>query len=346
MPRGCGCPPPIFSALVVWPLFRLGTAFGGVRTGTIAALLFTFSNYHYGFAHEVRAYALFTLSGHRQVCGKCGASMKVDVERPCCLALLNIAMVLQPLLRLVDGGPAIPVRAASRVPRGTADRCCLRWVHHCTGYLPYAAVFLTRLGTSVSAWHLAHRPGTGGTLQHDLALEQCTRAGRSALAGDRHRHSCAPRETAPGMALGLMWTFVPLVRACSWSRTTCRCSWTATWSMPHRASVLLSAISLSLCCMKARWRWVPAAAVVAGMAFTFHPWKDHGLHPSRVVAQVQQWQEGHRSVLIAPDFYAPTFAWHLDQELIRDPEALELELMERNVFLVDRSGSLRRLGFR
>ena len=54
-------PAAVFSALVVWPLYLLAQRLSGRRTAILAALIFTFTNYHYGYAHEVRAYALFTL---------------------------------------------------------------------------------------------------------------------------------------------------------------------------------------------------------------------------------------------------------------------------------------------
>lgn len=54
-------PAAVFSAMVVWPLYLLAHRLNGRRTAILATLLFTFTNYHYGFAHEVRAYALFTL---------------------------------------------------------------------------------------------------------------------------------------------------------------------------------------------------------------------------------------------------------------------------------------------
>ncbi len=53
------------------------------------------------------------------------------------------------------------------------------------------------------------------------------------------------------------------------------------------------------------------------------------LHP------LELWQETGHPVLIAPGYFALTYAWHLDKELLRSPEPLELALIERNVFRVD-----------
>ncbi|MCB0771375.1 MAG: glycosyltransferase family 39 protein, partial [Flavobacteriales bacterium] len=323
-------PSAIFSALVVWPLFRLGTAFGGVRTGATAALLFTFSNYHYGFAHEVRAYALFTLLATAGVWqlwrineGRRGAALL--------LALLNIAMVFNHFFGWLMVGLQL---LFVLLPNFRAARKPLLFAIGATvlAYLPYVAVFLTRLSTSVSdgTWLTTPEPEELYNMiwrwsnAPVLAVALLLVIGIAAIR---------TRTRKPGMMLGLLWTFVPLVGM-----------FLVSFSVPmflDRYLVyaapgfcLLSAIALSTFLPEGRFRWIPAAVVVAGMAITFAPWKDTGLHPSRVVQQVQKWQEADRPVLIAPDFYAHTFAWHLDRELIRNPAAMELELIERNVFLV------------
>lgn len=323
-------PSAIFSALVVWPLFRLGTAFGGVRTGAIAALLFTFSNYHYGFAHEVRAYALFTLLATAGVWqlwriseGRRGAAVL--------LALLNIAMVFNHFFGWLMVGLQL---LFVLLPNFRAARKPLLFAIGATvlAYLPYVAVFLTRLSTSVSdgTWLTTPEPEELYNMiwrwsnAPVLAVALLLVIGIAAIL---------TRTSTPGMVLGLLWTFVPLVGM-----------FLVSFSVPmflDRYLVyaapgfcLLSAIALSTLLPEGHFRWIPAAVLVAGMAITFTPWKDTGLHPSRVVEQVRKWQEAERPVLIAPDFYADTFAWHLDRELICDPAALELELIERNVFLV------------
>ena len=71
------------------------------------------------------------------------------------------------------------------------------------------------------------------------------------------------------------------------------------------------------------------------MALTFHPWQGKGRDPSKAVEQALLWQEDGHPILIAPGYFALTFAWHLDKELLRDPEPLELALIERNIFRVD-----------
>ncbi|HNY01535.1 MAG TPA: glycosyltransferase family 39 protein [Bacteroidales bacterium] len=53
--------PMVFSALTAGIIYRIGADHFGKPSAIIAALLFTFSNYHTGFAHETRVYSLFAL---------------------------------------------------------------------------------------------------------------------------------------------------------------------------------------------------------------------------------------------------------------------------------------------
>jgi len=53
--------PVIFSSFAAVVIFKLGTEIRSLRVGLVAALLFTFSDYHVLFAHEARCYALFVL---------------------------------------------------------------------------------------------------------------------------------------------------------------------------------------------------------------------------------------------------------------------------------------------
>ena len=52
--------------------------------------------------------------------------------------------------------------------------------------------------------------------------------------------------------------------------------------------------------------WLTVLAI-GGIAFTFTPWKESVLHPSRVVAQVARWRNG--PVLIQPGWYELTYLW-------------------------------------
>lgn len=53
--------PLIFSSVTAVLLYLIGRRYFSVQVGLVAALLFTFSEYHIHFSHEARAYALFSM---------------------------------------------------------------------------------------------------------------------------------------------------------------------------------------------------------------------------------------------------------------------------------------------
>ncbi|MBK6754456.1 MAG: glycosyltransferase family 39 protein [Flavobacteriales bacterium] len=108
-------PSALFSALTVWPLFLLGRELGGRLVGFTAALLFTCSSYHQGFAHEVRAYTLFALLAAVGMWQLARTARKG-------IAALGLARRrehrdgLYALLRLDHAGRSGPVRAPDQGP--------------------------------------------------------------------------------------------------------------------------------------------------------------------------------------------------------------------------------------
>ncbi|HMC96686.1 MAG TPA: glycosyltransferase family 39 protein, partial [Flavobacteriales bacterium] len=152
-------PSALFSALAVWPLFLLARAVGGNRVAVVGALLFTFSNYHYGFAHEVRGYSLFTLLA-ATIMWQLWRASRGAPRSLLWLALTGVAMVYTHFFGWLMLGVALlcvllvrdlrPARRTFFTALGIIGLC----------YLPYAAVFLGRLGTSVEqgTWLTAPEP--------------------------------------------------------------------------------------------------------------------------------------------------------------------------------------------
>ncbi len=296
-------PSAVFSALAVWPLFRLGERSGGRMVGVIAALLFTFSNYHYGFAHEVRAYALFTLLATTGMWLLVRAADKPDSGRNAMLGLsaLNVLLVYTHFFGWLAIG--VQLLCVFEVPelRPLRRTFSSRPRHPHRVFPPYAAIFFERAGTSV----------TQGTWVEVPPLEE--------LYNMVWRWSNAPvlavlflalviigswRSTAHnlGMRLAVLWTFVPLMGMFVVSQ------WVPmfldrylVYAAPGFA--LLVALSLQAVVRDQRVSTGLSVLAVLGMCVTFTPWKDAARHPSHVVEQVEAWCEGECSINVIPRWY-------------------------------------------
>ncbi len=322
-------PSAIVSALVVWPLFLLARSAGGIRVAVIAVLLFTFSNYHYGYAHEVRSYALFTLLA--TIC--MWQLWRMAEQEPRALlwfSIASIAMVYTHffgwLMLGVVGFTVLIVPEMRDARRSTFIAIGIALL----SYLPYFGTFLGRMGDSVEqgtwlkspepeeVYNMIWRWSNVPVVAVIILLVIVVAVARTGM-----------RNT--GIRIGLLWTFLPLIGMFLISyRVPIFLDRYLVYAAP--GFCLLVAMSLAHVIREGLWQWVPTALVLGGMAFTFTPWKEGELHPSRVVAQVQQWRGERGAVLLTPPFYAPTFAWHLDKELFRDPEILEAGLDHDEVF--------------
>jgi 4-amino-4-deoxy-L-arabinose transferase-like glycosyltransferase len=296
-------PSAVFSALAVWPLFRLGERSGGRLVGVIAALLFTFSNYHYGFAHEVRAYALFTLLATTGMWLLVRAVDKPDNGRNTMLGLaaLNVVLVYTHFFGWLAIG--VQLLCVFEVPelRALRRRSLLGLVIPVACYLPYAAIFFERAGTSV----------TQGTWVEVPPLEE--------LYNMVWRWSNAPvlavlflamiiigswRSTAHklGRRLAVLWTFVPLMSMFVVSQ------WVPMFLDRYLVYAapgfcLLVALTLKVVVQDQRVSLGLSALAVLGMCVTFTPWKETARHPSHVVEQVEALCEGECSINVIPRWY-------------------------------------------
>lgn len=332
-------PSAVFSALTVWPLFLLGKRFGGPAGGLTAALLFTFSQHNYAFAHEVRAYPLLVLA--------------------CTWAVWQ-------LVRLADDGQRLPSLRPATIGWLVAANVVATWAHYFGWLMVGLEVVL------VFAVPLL-RPVRAKMLGAALLTVACSiplmgvlwdRAGSSLGQGTWlgapsweepynmvMRWSNAPvvavlflglvgatvvrmRHNLQDLAIPLWWTFLPLL---------------AMFGISFLFPVYLDRYLLFaapgfylLVALAARHSWpgkwapilLPAGCVLA-MAFTFKPWQDNGVHPSRVVGQVKAWRGPHTAVLIQPAWYGITYAWALDPLLYRGAAPLEITLREAGILPVE-----------
>jgi len=326
-------PAAVFSSLVVLPLYRIALFTGGRRAALVATLLFTCTNYHYGFAHEVRAYALFTLltvTSAWLLVRSCRAGVRYTTLL---LAVVNVLLVythffgwlvigLQGVLVLL-----LPELRGARRSVGIAAAAAL------VSYLPYLPLFAARMGQSV---------GQGTWLEPPQVEELYNMLWRWSnqpvlVVGFIVVIAVALWRTKAkdlGLRIGLLWAFLPLFGLFLVSfAVPVFLDRYLVFGAPGFALAVATALG-QVSDDRRVTTAIPVAAVL-GMAFTFHPWQGKGRDPSKAVEQALRWQEGEHPVLIAPGYFALTYAWHLDKELLRGPKPLELALIERNVFRVD-----------
>lgn len=296
-------PSAVFSALAVWPLWLSSRKLGGDRVALVSALLFSLSNYHYGYAHELRGYALFTLLAcwSAWLLIRRSGEARVGWVPLLQLALVNAAMVythyfgwlmvgvqalmvfLVPGLRAWRGSFAVSVLIAAVL------------------FGPMAAVFLKRAATSLAA---------GTWLTHPVPEE---------LYNQIWKWSNAPvlavaflvviamgivrsRGPQPAMRAAFIWGLVPLFGLYLVSQ------WKPmfldrylVFAAPGFA--VLVAVSIEALRLPARWTTLCGAAATLGMALTFVPWRAGVYQPSRVAVQVEAWCGNECHVEVVPPWY-------------------------------------------
>ncbi|MCC6839588.1 MAG: glycosyltransferase family 39 protein [Flavobacteriales bacterium] len=333
-------PSALFSALTVWPLFLLGRRLGGTLAGLTAALLFTFSQHSYAFAHEVRAYPLLVLS--------------------CTWAVWQ-------LVRLADDHRRHPSQRPRSIVWLVAANALATWAHY-FGWLMVGLeiflVFVVPLLRTVRVKMLAAAMLTAVCSLPILGI-LFARAGHSLGQGTwvgppgweepynmLLRWSNAPvvtvallllitgaavyrrkRLRSSAMAIPLYWALLPLAGM-----------FLVSFLIPiyiDRYLLFASAGYYLLVALAAQalpgskyLRLGVSAVCVVAMAATFTPWKGNGLHPSRVVAQASAWRNGPTVVLIQPPWYNLTYAWAKDPQLFRSAAPFELTLREQGILPV------------
>ncbi len=333
-------PSALFSALTVLPLYLIGSKLGGTRVAWTASLLFLFSNYHYAFAHEVRAYSLFALLATTSMWLLIRGFGTGPAKRYSwlLLALVNVMLVYTHFFGwLLIGVQATCVLLLDglRDQRTFFFRSLLATV---IGFAPYAGLFALRLGTSVEqgTWLTAPDPEELYNM-----IWRWSNAPVVAVLSLLLIVFAAARTRAKGLAMGLplLWTFVPLFGM-----------FTVSFSVPMFLDrylvyaapgfALLLGVSSRNTGLRGRWSNLPGALIVTGMALSFTPWKTNGLRPSMVVSQCEAWRDDG-PVFIHPTYYADTYAWHLDRQLVTEPKDLRENLEARRVYLLHSIQDLR-----
>jgi hypothetical protein len=207
----------------VWPLYLLAMRFGGRHVAMFTSVLFTCSNYHYGFAHEVRAYALFTLLTTTGMWLLVRATQRPEqgIKLMLHLSMLNVVLVYTHFFGwLVVGLQGLLVFLLPEM-RPLRRGFLFGAVMTLCWFMPYGFIFLERMTQSVGqgtwleapvpeelynmVWRWSNAPVLAVTF---LALLV------AALWKDRSR--------SPGIRFALVWAFVPLLGMFAVSRTGIR----------------------------------------------------------------------------------------------------------------------------
>jgi len=345
-------PSALFSALTVWPLFLLARRMGGPLVAVIASLLFTLNNYHYGFAHEVRAYSLFALlvvSGMWLLW-----RAKDHPERAnrtmLALAVINVGMVYTHFFGWLAIGLQLVVVLLLSEFRPVRRRFLIGLLITAVCSTPYALIFLGRLSQSVThgTWLEAPVPEELYNMIWRWSNAPVLAVAFLAIIAVGLFRS---RAVSLEIRFALLWTFLPLFGMFLVSFVVpIFLDRYLVYAAPGFA--LLVALSIGGLHVPMRASNALVAIVMVGMAFTFTPWKDSGRHPSRVVAQVNKWASVDHTFHVVPRWYWLNYLAAEDLDQLKEDQtplityalgAVEAFTMDPTgpTIVVDASGSTR-----
>lgn len=329
-------PSALFSALTVWPLFLLGKRLGGRSTAVTTALLFSFSQHHYGFAHEVRAYSLFVLActwAMWQLIRLADGRERHPSLRPYSILWLVVANVIAVWTHYFGSIMVglelvmvftVPMLRPARVKMLAAAGLTLLMM------LPLAGVLLARAGSSLVQGTWVMPPAWDEPYS---MLVRWSNAPVVAVLFLVLIVLALIRKHASSMAIGLLWCGLPLIGM-----------FLVSFYFPMYIDryLLFASIGFYLVVAQAAQidlgkgmpQWLIPAGCVLAMGLTFSPWKDTAAHPSKVLAQVRSWRTEHSAVIIQPSWYDLTYAWAMDPQLFRGAAPLDLALAEKGIFPV------------
>ena len=331
-------PSALFSALTVWPLYLLGRRLGGTTVAVTAALLFTFSQHSYLFAHEVRAYSLLVLACTWAVWQLVRLADDPD-RHPAIRSASIIWLVLANVLAtwahyfgwlmvgleliLVFAVPMLrPVRVKMLAAAGITALCSL----------PLLGILFARAGSSLGKGTWLQAPGFEEPYNMVVRWANAPVVAVVFLALIAFSLARA-RGRSTNLALPTIWAAIPLLGM-----------FLVSFIFPiyldryllfaSVAFYLLVALSASQIPISPRISWLISAGCILAMAVTFKPWKGNNQHPSQVVAQVEAWRDAQTAVIIQPAWYDLTYAWASDPKLYNGMAPVELAMRERLVFPV------------
>lgn len=313
-------PSALFSSIAVIPLHRIAKQLLDSRTALVSALIFTFTNYHIGFAHEVRAYALLMLLAVTSmwlVVRRSDLAHAKD-ERNWPLALVLIAMVYTHffgwlMIGLLFGAVLlVPALRPSRalVLSGTAMAA--------VAFAPYLLIMAGQAQKSITdgtwleppAWeelyNMIWRWSNAPLLAVSFLLLIALGSARS-------------RMRSPLMQLAAIWALLPLVAM-----------FLVSFSIPifhdrylvfaAPGFALLVGASISAARIPERFASALAWCVVVGMALTCTPWRKGPYDPRHTAEQAERWCKSDCHVEVVPAWYWLNYLAAKDINLLKQDQ--------------------------
>jgi hypothetical protein len=333
-------PSALVSSLAVWPLFLLGRRMGGVVTGFTAALLYTFSQHHFQFAHEARTYSLLVLActwAAWQLVRLADAPRYPSLLPPSVLWLVaanTIATWTHYFGWLMIGLELVMAFSVAAL-RPVRAKLLAAIVLIALLNLPLFGVLLARAGTSL---------GHGTWLQApawDEPYSMLVRWSNAPVVAVIFLVLIGLAVARRGMgasflAISGLWCGVPLVLM-----------FLVSYLFPVYLDRYLLFASMGFYLLVAQTGlrhplgkvppWLIQAGCVLAMGITFSPWAAGTLHPSRVVAQVDRWRDEHTAVIIQPGWYGLSYAWAVSPQFFKGAAPVELALKEQHVYPLEGS---------
>lgn len=336
----------VFSALTASVLFLIGKREISRGAGVFAALLFTFSNYHLGFAQEARVYALFGLL--TAVSMLCFLGLQRPEHRHWSLIGLCISNVLLPYAHFFGWfviGIQLLTLMFRPVRQGIMKQYLIALCSTVVAYLPYLGIFLQRTGSSVGqgTWLMPSDLEGIYNMVWDWSNAPVIAVLFIAVLAFSLVYSVVRKEYPyEGSALPYVlwvWALVPLLGM-----------WAISFIVPMFLDRYLIFASLGFYLLLAilfelfwqrRWLgWATTVLAVLGMAITFQPRKPDRENPRLVALEVKKLQQEGRLIIISPEFHAPTFAYHYDMDIFQDYAHLSSRLADKDILLLRHADQL------
>jgi len=337
----------IFSALTASVIYLIGERGSGRRVGVFAALLFTFSNFHFGFAHEARVYALFGLLTALSMyffLSMINAPRKTGVFIGLCL--VNILLPYAHFFGWLVIGIQVLAMLFKSVRNGIMIKYAISLGAVLLCYIPYLPILFERASLSAGQgtwlsppdieepynmiWRWSNEPVIAVVF---IALLL------TAIIWNLIVLKKEQLFIRPIVVVSLLWFLVPFVGM-----------FLISYKVPIYLDRYLIYVSLGFYMLLAlslerfwlrKWSgWAISVSLVLAMAFTFNYYPKDPEHARDIAMEARKMQKDNCLVLISPEWYGYNFAYHYDPETFVDYHNFEDRLRQQDVTLLRSSEQL------